>query len=214
LRSTRVEHGLRTEARPHALRGIVQLPERAQAVVVVTSSARLDSHALVANVANDLFEAGLGVALFDDLLSQTPRQSDPLTVFDTQILASRIGVVTDLLERDPRFRDFRFGLLGLGGAGAAAIISATERPRFADALVLYDAPLVAASDHLPVLASPSLLVLPATKEEDSGFLVSRPPAAVRELMVLPGRAALGAARLKAIAAEAGRWFLRHLAPAR
>jgi putative phosphoribosyl transferase len=202
------EHEMHALVRPHALHGLVRLPERTGAIIVIASSlpVELDDRPL-AKIGRSLIEAGFGVALFEDLLPRRLEKADPLTVFDTQLLASSLAVVADLLGGDQRFARFRFGALGHGSAGTAAIIAAAEQPRFWNALVLYDAPLVPASTQLPQLIAPSLLLQSRAVDQENAFLVSRGSDAIRQLRILTGSAAV---RWRAVADESRRWFGRHL----
>jgi pimeloyl-ACP methyl ester carboxylesterase len=205
------EYDIHASVRPHVLHGMVRLPEQTRAIVVVASSLplALDDNALT-SIGRELTNAGLGVALFDDLLPRRAGKAESLTAFDTQLLASRLAVVADLFMRDPRFRAFRFGALGHGGAGSATIMAAAEHPSFWRALVLHDVPLVAASKQLPRLTAPALLLQSRAAEEDNAFLVSRGSEAIRQFHTFGGRAVSDTARWRAVVRESRRWFARHL----
>ena len=204
------ERLIRAQHRPHTLHGVVSIPAGVRATVLVSSSWRLDrTAALVRLLERELAEAGLALALFDDLLPSRA-SADPLSRFDTAVLASRLIAATDALISDPRLGALPVGCLGLGGAGDAAVIAAAERRAAMSAVVLVDSRLIAASLSLREMKAPALLLLSRPTPEDCAFLVTA-ERSNRRVRVFDGPARVGGPLpVRSVVRDARVWLARHL----
>jgi putative phosphoribosyl transferase len=196
--------------RPHPLTGIVTVPDDARGLVMVCSSApAAQTAALVARLEQEPEGPGLAVALFEDLLPG-PCRADPLTPFDTNVMAARLVTAMEVVTGHRTLSNLPLGCLGIGGGTAAAVIAATERPADVAALVLLQGSLVPASASLPALLAPTLYLRPGSDEEDCGFLATG-AGRKREIRGLPGGlAARSPAGVTLASRHARRWFERHL----
>jgi hypothetical protein len=178
---------------------------------VVASSWRLDrTAALVRVLERELARSGLALALFDDLLPSRA-SADPLSPFDTAVLAARLVAATDALADDSRLGALPVGCLGLGGAGDATVIAAAERRDIIDAVVLVDSLLIAASASLRDMMAPALLLLSRSCPADCAFLAtsSQGNRRIRVSDVLASRVS-GGLPARAVTRDARTWFVQHL----
>jgi dienelactone hydrolase len=112
-------------------------------------------------VAAALNQAGLATLLLD-LLTAPEDEQDEFTRewrFNIPLLASRLCLASDWLDRDPGWRDLPRGLFGASTGAAAALIAAARRPQRIAAVVSRGGrPDLAAADLARVLA-PTLLIV-------------------------------------------------------
>ncbi len=163
-------------------------------------------------VAQALQDAGL-VTLLIDLLEEDETK-DRRNVFDIELLAKRLAAATDWLTRDPETRGLRLGYFGASTGAAAALMAAARRPEPVGAVVSRGGRPDLASDDLPGVMAPTLLIV-GGNDEDVHELNRRALDLLRcpkELVVVPGAGHLfeEPGTLEQVARLAQQWFLRHL----
>ena len=114
--------------------GHLTIPEKCAGLVVFAHGSGSSRHSprnrFVAAVLNS---AGLGTLLFDLL---TPDEEfDRAAVFDIELLAERLGVVTQWLEAQPEAEGLRIGYFG-ASTGAGAALWAAAKPNSSIAAVV------------------------------------------------------------------------------
>jgi dienelactone hydrolase len=144
------------------LEGDLSLPHTAAGIVVFAhgsgSSRNSPRNRYVAEV---LQEAGLATLLFD-LLTSAEEQIDACTAhlrFDIPLLAARLEAATDWLQAQEETRDLLAGYFGASTGGAAALVAAAHRPHDVYAVVSRGGRPDLARDWLPLVESPTLLIV-------------------------------------------------------
>ncbi|PZG40987.1 hydrolase [Spongiactinospora gelatinilytica] len=161
-------------------------------------------------VAEALNEAGLGTLLFD--LLTTEESADRLNVFNIQLLAYRLDLVTDWLrEQAP---DLRVGYFGASTGAAAALQAAGERHTDIATVVSRGGRPDLAAEWLGRVRAPTLLIVGGDDPEVvelNGAALRRLENAEAHLEIVPGATHLfeepGA--LESVAALARAWFTTH-----
>jgi putative phosphoribosyl transferase len=195
------------------IRGVLSLPRNAEGVVVFahgTGSGRLSPRNQY--VAGVLEEAGLGTLLID--LLEDEEAQERKTVFDIELLASRLQCASDWLKHDPETRGLRQGYFGASTGAAAALLAAARHPNRIGAVVSRSGRPDLAWNNLPDVAAPTLLIVGG--EDDAVPWLNQKALSqlgcLKELVVIPGATHLfqepGA--LEDVAYLAARWFGRHL----
>jgi dienelactone hydrolase len=171
-------------------------------------------------VAQELQRAGLATLLIDLL---TPREEaiDERTLelrFDIDLLAERLVGAADWLRREPETAQLRPGYFGASTGGGAALVAAAERPAEVGAVVSRGGRPDLAGPALPRVQAPTLLIV-GGRDDQIIELNQEALATLRcekELVIVPGATHLFEERgaLEQVARLAGRWFQRHLTPAR
>jgi putative phosphoribosyl transferase len=217
----RAGYGTEMRVGPQGLPGTLECPEPADALVVFAhGSGSSRSSPRNRSVAGVLQRHHLGTLLFDLLTGD--EAADRRRVFDIELLAQRLIEVLDWLrdssevmraEGDLGRR--RVGLFGASTGAAAALRAAAERPGRVSALVSRGGRPDLASDSLPHVQAPTLLIVGAADNE----VLALNRQAMRELRcekrleIIAGATHLfeepGA--LDAVAHLAGDWFVRHRA---
>jgi pimeloyl-ACP methyl ester carboxylesterase len=164
-------------------------------------------------VAEHLRASKLGTVLMD-LLTPAEERADQFSGhlrFDIPFLARRVTAVVDDLRAQTRLP---FGLFGASTGAAAALVVAATRPREITAVVSRGGRPDLAGETLPVVASPTLLIVGGDDGEVLELnrkAMARMKAEVR-LEIVPGASHLfhepGA--LETVAHLAADWFTRHL----
>ncbi|MFI0424961.1 dienelactone hydrolase family protein [Spongiactinospora sp. 9N601] len=161
-------------------------------------------------VAEALNEAGLGTLLFD--LLTTEESADRLNVFNIQLLAYRLDLVTDWLRAQAP--DLRVGYFGASTGAAAALQAAGERGTDIAAVVSRGGRPDLAAEWLGRVRAPTLLIVGGDDPEVvelNGAALRRLEHAEAHLEIVPGATHLfeepGA--LEAVAALACAWFTTH-----
>jgi dienelactone hydrolase len=167
-------------------------------------------------VARELEQAGLATLLVD-LLTPSEAAADARSGhlrFDIDLLAERVGAVTDWLATAPETASLGVGYFGASTGAAAALQAASARGDRVKAIVSRGGRPDLALEYLPKVRAPTLLivgeqdvpVLPLNREAYAALK------AERELTVVPGAGHLfeepGA--LESAARLARKWFERHL----
>jgi putative phosphoribosyl transferase len=212
-------------------------PVRDQEVVVQTGAARLVGHLTIPEecaglvvfahgsgssrhsprnrfVAAVLNSAGLGTLLFDLL---TPDEEfDRAAVFDIELLADRLGTVTQWLEAQPEAKGLRIGYFGASTGAGAALWAAAQPNSSIAAIVSRGGRPDLAGSKLDQVRAPTLLIVGG---HDEVVLELNRQAQMQlrcesQLVVVPGATHLfeepGA--LEEVSRLAGDWLLSRLAP--
>jgi dienelactone hydrolase len=136
--------------------------------------------------------------------------------FDIGLLAERLTAVTDWLTLDPDTRALRIGLFGASTGAAAALVTASDRPKAVGAVVSRGGRPDLACPRLCEVQAPTLLIVGG---EDVEVLELNREAyeqlrCEKQLAIVPGATHLfeepGA--LDEVARLAREWFERHLQP--
>jgi len=195
--------------------GHLTIPEECAGLVIFAHGSGSSRHSprnrFVAAVLNS---AGLGTLLFDLL---TPDEElDRAAVFDIELLAERLEVVTQWLEAQPEARGLHIGFFGAStGAGAALWAAAHPNSSIAAIVSRGGRPDLAGS-KLDQVRAPTLLIVGG---HDEGVLELNRQAQTQlrcesHLAVVPGATHLfeepGA--LEEVSRLAADWLLSHLAP--
>src|SRR5436190_8543329 len=146
------------------LNGELILPTESSAVVLFAHGSGSSRHSPRNQyVARVLHEANLGTLLFD-LLTPEEEQEDYYTRhlrFDIRLLASRLLVATDWLERENLSEDARIGYFGSSTGAAAALVAAAQRSDRVGAVVSRGGRPDLAAEFLQRVAAPTLLIVGA-----------------------------------------------------
>jgi putative phosphoribosyl transferase len=163
-------------------------------------------------VAAALSEAGLATLLFDLL---TPEEElDRRNVFDVDLLAGRLSVVTAWARSEEGLSELPVAYFGASTGAAAALRAAAALDGLVQAVVSRGGRPDLAADALPEVTAPTLLIVGG---EDREVLTLNEQAATRlrcehRIAVVPGATHLfeepGA--LEQVAELARGWLLRHL----
>jgi putative phosphoribosyl transferase len=196
------------------LHGHLHLPASPTGVVLFAHGSGSSRHSPRNQyVADVLFQAGLGILLFDLL---TPEEElDRGNVFDIELLGRRLAAVTHWLTARPDTAGCRIGYFGASTGAAAALWAAGEPGTHIAAVVSRGGRPDLAGTRLPVVTAPTLLivggaditVLEVNREAQKHLRCEN------RLAVIPGATHLfeepGA--LGAAAELAADWFVRFLA---
>jgi putative phosphoribosyl transferase len=212
-------------------------PVRDEDVVVQTGAVRLVGHLTVPEVCSGLVvfahgsgssrhsprnrfvaaalnSVGLGTLLFDLL---TPDEEfERRAVFDIELLADRLGAVTQWLEAQPEARGLGIGYFGASTGAGAALWAAAEPGSSIAAVVSRGGRPDLADPKLGQVRAPTLLIV-GGRDEVVLELNRQAQSQMRcesRLAVVPGATHLfeepGA--LEEVSRLAGDWLLSHLAP--
>jgi putative phosphoribosyl transferase len=200
------------------LDGDLEMPEGPRGVVVFAHGAG-SSRGSVRNrhVARLLREGGMGTLLFDLLTRQEEAAvaaggSPP----DIEVLAHRLGAVTEWLLDDERTRELGIGYFGASTGAGVALAAAAERTEQVGAVVSRGGRTDLAEGVLGQVVAPTLLIageldLPVLRMNEAAAVALAGPV---ETEVVPGATHLfeepGA--LDHVARLALDWFERYLAP--
>lgn len=199
------------------LDGTLRIPNGARAIVVFAHGSGSGRHSPRNRyVADVLRTAGLATLLVD-LLTQDEDVIDQATAelrFDIDLLAERLGGVTDWLAEEGTTAAVSIGYFGASTGAAAALIAAVDRPETVRAIVSRGGrPDLA----LPVLArirQPTLLIVGGADEVviDLNRRALAELGGIKRLVIVPGATHLfeepGA--LEQVAALASQWFGQYL----
>jgi dienelactone hydrolase len=199
------------------LRGDLHLPAPASGLVIFAHGSGSSRHSPRNRfVAKKLGEAGLGTLLLD-LLTPEEEAVDWDTGhlrFDIGFLAGRLLAATDWAARQESLGDLSIGYFGASTGGAAALLSAAERPELVRAVVSRGGRPDLAGRELHRVQAPTLLIVGGA---DVDVLEMNRAALARlrcekQLRIVQGASHLfpepGA--LEEVARHAAAWFQRHL----
>lgn len=162
-------------------------------------------------VAGVLQQARLGTLLFD-LLTELEGQ-DRQKVFDVVLLGRRLRGAKAWLAEQAETRQLPLGYFGASTGAAAALVAAAEDPQGVRAIVSRGGRPDLATDFLPLVSAPTLLIV---GERDEIVLKLNQQAAQRlscphQIVIIPNATHLfpepGA--LEKVAELARDWFVRH-----
>jgi dienelactone hydrolase len=167
-------------------------------------------------VAADLQQGGLATLLFD-LLTQPEESFDLQTGefrFNIPYLAQRVLEVTDWVLQQDQLATLPIGYFGASTGAAAALVAAALRPTSIDAVVSRGGRPDLASDELPLVQAPTLLIVgskdPETLKLNEQAIVQM--RCEREMRIVPAATHLfeepGA--LERVTQLARGWFKRYL----
>jgi dienelactone hydrolase len=200
-----------------ALDGELVMPIDALALVVFahgSGSSRLSPRNQF--VAGVLHSHRLATLLFD--LLTDAEAADRRKVFDIALLGTRVEEALDWLQQRSDVAGLRIGLFGASTGAAAALLAAARRPGRVAAVVSRGGRPDLASQYLPHVTAPTLLIVGG--HDDEVLKLNREALAMlkcdKRLEVVPAATHLfeepGA--LDSAAHLAGAWFERHLADGR
>lgn len=199
------------------LPGTLQLPAQAVGLVVFahgSGSSRLSERNQ--RVAEALQQQQLGTLLFD--LLDSGEADLRRHVFDIDLLATRVLQALDWVEGRADLSGLPVGLFGASTGAAAALQAAAQRPQRVAAVVSRGGRPDLASDWLPRVAAPTLLIVGGadTQVLELNRRALRALQCKKRLEVVPGAGHLfeepGA--LQGVAGLAAGWFVTHLGPGR
>ncbi len=196
------------------LLGELRVPKSARGIVLFahgSGSGRLSPRNT--QVAELLANDGFG-SLLVDLLTESEAREDSYTMayrFNVILLADRLQIAADWLGRR---LELPFGYYGASTGAAAALIAAARRPERVKAIVSRGGRPDLASDSLPLVKAPTLLIVGGLDPEVLELnkeAMARMSATVR-IEVVPGATHLfeEPGKLDAVARLASEWFERHL----
>lgn len=204
-------------AGPVELMGELNLPTRSGGLIVFahgSGASRLSSRHQC--VARSFRRQGLGTLLFD-LLTQEEECLDSVTgaiLFDIELLAERLIAATHWIGRQAATRHRKIGYFGTSTGGAAALVAAAHRNSAASAVVVHGARPDLAGDHLPMVASPTLLIL---GDSDALMLALNQEAYARlncpkQMVIIPESTNQFSepGKLEQMAAHSSQWFNLYL----
>jgi putative phosphoribosyl transferase len=143
---------------PFGLRGTLNWPERANALVVFahgSGSSRLSPRNM--EVAQALNGRGMATFLFDLLTQHEER--DRRNVFDIPFLASRLVAAIRFLDEDHEMGGLHLGLFGASTGAAAALVAAARLGERAEAVVSRGGRPDLAIASLPLVYAATLLIV-------------------------------------------------------
>lgn len=198
------------------LNGVLRVPADAQGVVAFahgSGSGRFSPRNQF--VARVLEEAGLATLLLD--LLEGDEAEDRGKVFDIELLADRLLGAAEWLSREESTRRLNLGSFGASTGAGAALVAAARRPDLVRAVVSRGGRPDLATDSLPSVQAPTLLIVGGDDEPviPLNEQALRSLSCLKQMVVVPGATHLfeepGA--LDQVARLAKDWFLRHLRPA-
>jgi pimeloyl-ACP methyl ester carboxylesterase len=167
-------------------------------------------------VAKEFNKAKIGTLLFD-LLTSDEEEEDMITAeyrFNIGLLAQRLIGATEWLKKDPLTNICAFGYFGASTGAAAALIAAAKLPNDIAAVVSRGGRPDLATDYLPRVVAPTLLLVGGSDTEviELNKQALEQMSSEKKLVIVPGATHLfeepGA--LEEVARLSTDWFLRHL----
>lgn len=143
---------------PYELEGILNMPADAIGLVIFahgSGSSRLSPRNTY--VADALQAAGLGTLLFDLLTDE--EALDRAKVFDIDLLADRLSLVTTWIRKYPQIESLPIGFFGASTGAAAALVAAARRGEDIGAVVSRGGRPDLAGDILESITCPTLLIV-------------------------------------------------------
>lgn len=133
---------------------------------------------------------------------------------DVSLLARRLAAIIEWVGTQSALRAFRFGLMGVGSAFAAAVVAAAERPARVQALVGRGGRLDRMVPALRMLRIPTLFMVAERDAEQRAALDGASPLlrSGSRILVVPGAGPLFAepTALDLFAEHAAKWFITHI----
>jgi len=204
-------------AGPVELEGNLSLPSNASGIVLFAHGSGSSRHSPRNRfVAEQLLQAGLATLLIDLLTAEeeiADRSSGHLR-FDIQLLAQRLGYVTDWLKQNPSTRALKIGYFGASTGAGAALLTAADHPQDVAAIVSRGGRPDLAGDALLRVKAPTLLIV-GGEDHDVIRLNETALAQIpgeKRLDIIPGATHLfeESGTLEQVASLARQWFERYL----
>ena len=196
------------------LAGHLTIPPQALGVVVFAHGSGSSRHSprnqFVAEVLN---AAGLATLLFDLLTPEEAR--DRANVFDVDLLALRLRLVTRSLRSEPSCTALGVGYFGASTGAAAALRAAADEPSVRAVVSRGGRPDLAAP-RLADVTAPTLLIVGSHDPQvlDLNRRAAEQMSCVRRVEIVPGASHLfeEPGTLEAAAGLARDWFVHFVAP--
>lgn len=204
-------------AGPVELEGNLSLPSNASGIVLFAHGSGSSRHSPRNRfVAEQLLQAGLATLLIDLLTAKeeiADRSSGHLR-FDIQLLAQRLGYVTDWLKQNPSTHALKIGYFGASTGAGAALLTAADHPQDVAAIVSRGGRPDLAGDALLRVKAPTLLII-GGEDHDVIRLNETALAQIsgeKRLDIIPGATHLfeESGTLEQVASLARQWFERYL----
>jgi dienelactone hydrolase len=203
------------------IEGNLVIPKKARGIVIFAhgsgSSRSSPRNRFVAGV---LQKSGLATLLFDLL---TPKEENIDSIsghlrFDIDFLARRLIGAIDWTSRNKDTRTLAIGCFGASTGAAAALVAATERPQTIKATVSRGGRPDLASDYLPWVKSPVLLIVGSLDTQVIEFnrQAMERLNSVKQMELVPGATHLfeEPGTLPQVADLAATWFIKYLGSSR
>lgn len=199
------------------LSGNSNIPENASALVLFAHGSGSSHHSPRNQfVARTLNESGLATLLFD-LLTPEEEAIDMHTRehrFNIDLLAVRLGHVTEWAKRQEQTSDLGLGYFGSSTGAAAALMAAAEAPQNVDAVVSRGGRPDLAGEALSKVKAPTLLIVGGNDDiviELNEQARDRMHCEVK-LECVPGATHLfeESGALEKVAQLASDWFVKHM----
>jgi putative phosphoribosyl transferase len=209
------ESTVRIEAGPATLDGILGLPPQTHGAVLFAHGSGSGRFSPRNNaVARFLQDAGMATLLVD-LLTESEAQ-DRRYVFDISLLADRLIACTEWLQSTPETQSLPIGYFGAStGAGAALVAAAQLGPQIRAVVSRGGRPDLAGRE-LPVVQSPTLLIVggndePVIELNEQAMAMLQ---CTKQLVIVPGATHLfeEPGTLEEVARLARDWFSRYIRP--
>jgi putative phosphoribosyl transferase len=197
------------------LKALLGLPPAMRGVVVFahgSGSGRLSPRNNF--VAQVLQYTGMATLLVD--LLEESEASDRRKVFDIDLLSNRLAANAQWLQEQPETRGLPLGYFGASTGAAAALQAAAKKPEGVSAIVSRGGRPDLAIDALPLVQSPTLLIVGGNDEAviPLNELAYKKLLCPKEMVIVPGATHLfeepGA--LEKVAELARDWFLKYFLP--
>jgi pimeloyl-ACP methyl ester carboxylesterase len=212
------EQAIRLETTTGLIQGDLTLPESARGVVLFAHGSGSSRHSSRNRfVARTLQERGFATLLFD-LLTDAEEHVDAVTRehrFDIDLLARRVGLVSDRLREQEGTRDLPVGYFGASTGAAAALVAAADRPEIGAVVSRGGRPDLA-GDALPRVQVPTLFIVGSfdasvIRLNEQAF-ARLDAARLKRLEIVRGASHLfeEPGTLEEAARLAGEWFFAHL----
>jgi len=196
-----------------SLEGDLAVPDKAQTIVIFahgSGSSRLSPRNQF--VAKFLQDQGFATLLFD--LLTVKEDEDYANRFDIPLLAERLKIATQWLQKQKEFSKFTIGYFGASTGAAAALIAAADLNEQIKAVVSRGGRPDLAMDILEQVKAPTLLIVGG--DDDQVIELNQQAydqlQSVKEISIIPGATHLfeepGA--LNKVAEQAAIWFKKYL----
>lgn len=198
---------------PVGLDGLLGLPDAATGIVIFAHGSGSGRFSPRNNyVAASLREAGLATFLLDLL---TPdEEQDRHNVFNIELLASRLELATQWINRNPRTASLKCGYFGASTGAAAALLAASRLGSRIAAIVSRGGRPDLAIDVLPAVQAPTLLLVgsldgPVIAMNERAYDALK---VEKRLVIVEGASHLfeEPGTLDEVVRHAREWFLSHL----
>jgi putative phosphoribosyl transferase len=199
---------------PAGLEGTLEIPERAEAVVVFAHGSGSSRHSpRNRQVAATLRQAGLATLLCDLLTNE--EASDRRKVFDISLLGRRLEAAVQYIAGEAATAGMPVGLFGASTGAAAALVAAAGQPATVGAVVSRGGrPDLAGEMQLRNVVAPTLLIVGGEDRQvlDLNAWAQSWMRCPTELAIVPGATHLfeEAGALEQVAQLAAGWFRRWL----